>query len=142
MRQEDAPVEVPSDMMNRFVEEAEVAANEDPLEEDDRQTVAEPEPNVGGEADDVQAEPESAPEVPEPAPEMDGDDDEPPEVISSRIPVLIDDAEYQVDQELAHARSHMQVPIYVQVEKACSVDPKLDLARYMACTVCHYIFKN
>ena len=76
VRQEEAILEVPSDVINRSIEQAEIAANDDPVEEDDRQTVAEPEPH---DAEDLGADvPEPAPEDPEP-----GDEEDDPEVVSS-----------------------------------------------------------
>lgn len=125
----------PSDVINRSLEQAETAANEDPLIEEDQQTVAEPEPHdavdLGPDA------PEPAPEDPEPE-----DDEDDPETVSSRIPVLVGDISYHIDQDLEHARANLQVPIYIQVDKACAVDPNLILARYMAYVICSYIYKN
>ncbi|CAE7949678.1 unnamed protein product [Symbiodinium sp. KB8] len=144
VRQEDAPLEVPSDVINRTIEQAEIAANEDPLDEDDRQTVAEPEPDMADEVNDhAQDAPEPAPEDPEPAPESDQEDEEDnPEDVSSRIPVLIGDAGYHINQDLEHARANMQVPIYIQAKRASAVDPNLLLSRYMAFQLCSYIHKN
>ena len=56
--------------------------------------------------------------------------------------MLVGDISYHIDQDLEHARANLQVPIYIQVDRECAVDPNLLLARYMAYTICSYIYKN
>ena len=80
--------------INRVAEEAALAANDEPVDKE--------EPD--GELDAEEA-------LSEPAPEMEDEEDEPIEVASSRMPVLIDDTDFRLDQDLAHARSNMPVPI-------------------------------
>ena len=65
-------------------------------------------------------------------PEGEMEDDEAIEEIESRRPVMINDGEFIIDQQLAHARLNMQAPYYARIDKSHSVDPALRAASFMA----------
>ena len=114
------------------MEDATAAVNANPVDddEDDRRTIAEPEMKFEEDVSMI-----------EPQPEME-DMEEDVEEVSSRQPVLINDGEFYMDQQLLHAKLSMEVPIYAHIEAAWVIDPTANLARYMAFVVINYMHKN
>ena len=65
-----------------------------------------------------------------------------PNEIESRRPVVINDSDFIIDSDLAHARLHMQVPYYSHIRDAHNFDTQLRAASYMAHMVVNYMHKK
>ena len=138
----DAPMDIPREAIARAREAADVIPVDDdePMEE-------EPQPEVDNGGDAAMGD-DDALTIAEHEGEIDIDEEGEGEVgpqqapeVQSRQPALLFDTDLYVDQELAHFRQGVRIPIFNLMEHAHLIDPSMDYAKYMAYPIIHLMYK-